>query len=229
VIAIQSYTRLGFLMQPSVEMALRSLGTDYVDVLSLGWWNAMPPERILDAARALVAKGRVRHLVVSSHERTLLPHLARVPGIGGVMVRYNAAHTGAEHEVFPQLEGTGAGVLAFTATRWGSLLNRRLVPASEPLPRASDCYRFALSSPHVHATLAGPKDGAELDEAMAALERGPLDDEEAAWMRRVGAVVRRDARKVSPIGFLDRARAALFGGPPPAQLPVSSGAGGGAP
>ncbi len=213
VIAIQSYTRLGLLMAPSVWLALRTLGTDHVDVLSLGWWNGMPPRRILDAARDLKEKGRVRKIIISSHERTLLPRMAELEGVDGIMVRYNAAHTGAEREVFPQIEGNERepGVLAFTATRWGSLLNRGLIPEGERVPRASDCYRFALSDPHVHATLAGPRDGAELDEAMLALTRGPLDAEETAWMRRVGAKVRSDTQAPRAIGTIDRVRKRLVG------------------
>jgi len=210
VIAIQSYTRVGWLMGPSVRLALRSLRTDYVDVLGLGWWNSMPPPRILDRARALKAKGLVRRLVISSHERTLLPRLAELEGIDGVMVRYNAAHPGAEREVFPHV-GAGPAVLAFTATRWGSLMNPGLVPPGEAVPRASDCYRFALSNPHVHATLAGPKDGAELDEALVALERGALDPAEIAWMRRVGAEVRGDQKAHQAVGAIDKVRSRLFG------------------
>src|SRR5689334_1304887 len=48
-IVVQSYTRAGFLMGTSVESALRKLGTDYADLLLLGWWQSMPPKRILDA------------------------------------------------------------------------------------------------------------------------------------------------------------------------------------
>lgn len=38
--------------------------------------------------------------------------------------------------------------------------------------------------------LTGPRDAAELDEALAAVRRGPLDADELAWMRAVGASVR---------------------------------------
>jgi predicted aldo/keto reductase-like oxidoreductase len=98
-------------------------------------------------------------------------------------------------------------VLAFTATRWGTLLDRSLTPGGERTPTATDCYRFVLSSPHVDVSLTGPKDGAELDAAMAALDRGPLDADELAWIRRVGVAVRRDATKDSPVAILDRLQA----------------------
>ncbi len=211
VIAVQSYTRAASLMAPSLDCALRTLGTDYVDLLCLGWWDDVPPERILDAARKLQARGKARHLVISGHHRPAFEAFASLPDVDGVMVRYNAAHPGAEVDVFPHLPACRPGVIAFTATRWGSLLKPSLVPAGEPVPRASDCYRFVLSHPSVHSSLAGPRDAAELDEAMAALDRGPLSAEEAAWMRRVGAGVRSAAGSHRVIGWLDRARTALTG------------------
>ena len=111
--------------------------------------------------------------------------------------------------MFPQIAGRDLGVLAFTATRWGSLMNPALTPPGERTPTAVDCYRFVLSNPHVHASLAGPRDGAELDQAMTALDLGPLVPEELAWMRRVGAAVRKNAPSGSPIDHLDKAASGL--------------------
>jgi aryl-alcohol dehydrogenase-like predicted oxidoreductase len=209
VLAIQTYSRSALLMRPSVEVALRKLGVEHVELLGLGWWNDPPPPRIVDAARAIQAAGKARHLLISSHHRPTFERLMRDPTYGGIMVRYSAAHPGAEQEVFPHLGEGRPGVLAFTATRWGSLLDPALTPKGERTPTATDCYRFVLSSPAVDVSLCGPGDGAELDAAMAALDRGPLAAEELAWMRRVGVVVRRDARSGSPVDFLDRLSARL--------------------
>ncbi len=209
VIAIQSYSRSALLMKVFVESALRRLAVDHVDLLTLGWWNDAPPKRILDAALALQAKGRVRHLMISSHHRPSFEQLAADPAYGGIMVRYSAAHPGAEQEVFPHLGEARPGVLAFTATRWGTLLSPDLVPKEERTPTATDCYRFVLSNPDVSVSLTGPKDGAELDQALAALDRGPMDAEEIAWMRRVGVVVRRDAKRGSPVDGLDKIASAF--------------------
>jgi predicted aldo/keto reductase-like oxidoreductase len=130
--------------------------------------------------------------MVSCHHRPTFRHYIADPCWGAIMVRYNAAHRGAEDEVFPSvLEAASApGVVAFTATRWGALLDRRMVPAVEPMPRASDCYRFVLGQRAVDAVLCGPRDGAELDEALTALDRGRMDADEQAWMARVGDGVR---------------------------------------
>ena len=197
VVAIQSYTRVGWMMKGSVDRALKELEIDHVDLLCLGWWQSIPPPRILEAAFKLKESGKVRHVMISCHDRPQFEAMARVAGVDSIMVRYNAAHTGAEREVFPQIQGTGTGVLAFTATRWGSLVKPSLTPEGERTPRGRDCYRFVLSNPHVHASLCGPKDAEELDEAMAALDEGPMSADEIAWMRRVGKAVRGDGKKKS--------------------------------
>lgn len=197
VIVVQTYTRVGALMGASLEMALRRLKVEYTDVLLLGWWNEPVPERILEAAQKLVDKGKARHLMVSCHHRPTFRLHAEDPRIGALMVRYNAGHPGAEEDVFPHLPTKRPGIVAYTATRWGSLLRADLVGPDLRTPTASDCYRFALSNPNVDMCLIGPRDGAELDEAMRALERGPLSDEEMAWMRQVGKRARNSVKSAT--------------------------------
>jgi aryl-alcohol dehydrogenase-like predicted oxidoreductase len=205
VIVVQSYTRVAGLMRRSLTSALRTLAIDRADFLLLGWWNAEPPPRIMEAALRLREAGLCRYIMVSCHHRPAFEQYAKNPDIGAVMVRYNAAHPGAEQEVFPTLGADPPGVVAYTATRWGDLLNPALTPQGEPTPAASDCYRFALSHPSVQVCIAGPKDRAELDGALRALERGPMSAEELAWMKRVGANVKQHARPHSgAITLLDR-------------------------
>ncbi len=195
VIVVQSYARFGSFVRVSVESALSKLGIDHVDLVLLGLWNAPVPERVMGSALALVQSGKARHVLVSCHHRPTIELHAQNRDIGAIMVRYNAAHRGAEREVFPKLGENPPGVVAYTATRWGALLNPALVPEGERAPSATDCYRFALSRPEVNVCLAGPADGAELDQAMLALDRGPLDDDERAWMQRVGDAVHARARQ----------------------------------
>lgn len=213
VIVVQSYTRAAFYMRRSVESALRELGIEQCDLLLLGMWNDTPPRRILDAAVAIREAGKAKHIMISCHQRTTFPRYIADPTYGAIMVRYNAAHPGAETEVFPHLapreQGPSArpGVVSYTATRWGGLLDPALLPKDEPAPRGSDCYRFALTHPDVDVVLCGPKDRAELDEALAALDRGPMSADELAWMKRVGKVVRAASPTKSgnaPVLWLDR-------------------------
>ena len=196
-IAIQTYSRAAWAIPGSLERALRYLRTDYVDFLGLAWWQSPPPPRIVERALRLRDEGKVRHLMISCHERPTFARLIDDGRYEALMVRYNAAHPGPEREVFPYVAAAPKrpGVIAFTATRWGTLLDPRVVPGGERVPGAGDCYRFALSHRDVDMCLSGPANAAQLDDALAAMDAGPMSDEELAWMRRVGAAVRDGARR----------------------------------
>jgi aryl-alcohol dehydrogenase-like predicted oxidoreductase len=205
VVVVQTYTRIGALMRPTFESGLRELGVEYADFLLLGWWNAHPPARIMDAARRLRDRGKCKHIMISCHNRPSFEEYAQDPDVSALMVRYNAAHPGAEQEVFPKLGDNPPGIVAYTATRWGDLVKPALTPTGEPTPRGSDCYRFCVTNPAVNVCIAGAKDKSELDEALAALDRGPMSEDELLWMRRVGSEVKKHARPNSgAVSFIDR-------------------------
>jgi len=124
-LVIESYTRAASLLSWSLERALRKLSFEYTDVLLLGLWNKPVSPRILDAARQLRARGLVRFLGVSTHKRTLAPQIAAGRDFDVVHFRYNAAHPGAEKEIFPELpRADRPGMVSFTATSWGQLLGQ---------------------------------------------------------------------------------------------------------
>jgi len=200
VLVIQSYTRVASLLSWSLERALRALSFDYTDVLLLGMWNKPLPSRILDAARGLQARGLVRFLAISTHKRTLVPQIAAGQDFDVVHFRYNAAHPGAEKDIFPLLPAANRpGMVSFTATSWGQLLGKGLLqgilpgahrlPKSERVPTAADCYRYVLTRPEVDVCLTGPANAAQMEEALEALRFGPMSADELAWMRRVGRAV----------------------------------------
>ena len=120
VLVIQSYTRIAALMAGSLERALRALKFEYTDVLLLGMWNKPVPGRILDAARRLKQRGLARFLAVSTHVRKLVPRIAAASDFDIVHFRYNAAHPGAEQDIFPHLPAADRpGLVSFTNTSWG--------------------------------------------------------------------------------------------------------------
>ncbi len=200
VLVLQSYTRIAGLMAGSLERALRAVTYDYADALLLGMWNKPVSPRILDAARRLRDRGLVRFLAVSTHARKLVPAIAAASEFDAVHFRYNAAHPGAETDIFPHLPNAGRpGLIAFTATSWGQLLGASSMaslfnggarlPKGERIPTATDCYRFVLSRPEVDVCMSGPADAAQMDQALEALRLGPLSEDELFWMRRVGRAV----------------------------------------
>ncbi len=191
VLLVQSYTRAASLMGWSLERALRTLRFDYADVLLLGMWQHRPPERILDAARRPKERGLVRWLALSSHRRPYVAELANGSEFDVLHFRYNAVHAGAERDIFPHLPDRAArpGLVSFTATSWGQLLKSRKLPASERRPSAVDAYRFVLSRPEVDVCLTGAANAQQMDQALEALDRGPMSEDELAWMHRVGKAI----------------------------------------
>jgi aryl-alcohol dehydrogenase-like predicted oxidoreductase len=200
-LVIQSYTRMASLMAWSLERALRELHFDHTDVLLLGMWNKPVTPRILDAARELKRRGLTRFLAVSTHHRAVVPHFAAEDDFDIVHFRYNAAHPGAEKDIFPHLPTVNRpGMVSFTATSWGQLVGQANVmarianpshpiPKGERIPTATDCYRFVLSRPEVDVCMTGPSNAARMEEAFEALRLGPMTKEELAWMYRVGRAV----------------------------------------
>jgi aryl-alcohol dehydrogenase-like predicted oxidoreductase len=196
LLVTQSYSRVGALVGPSLERALRTLHFDYTDVLLLGLWNGKVPPRILDACRKLRQRGLVRYLAVSTHHRPLIARLAPDPEFDIFHVRYNAVHRGAEKEVFPHLPAQAPpGLVSFTATCWRQLLGHRRMWPNETVPTAADCYRFVLTQPAVNICMAGPANAQQFEQGLEALRLGPLNDDQLAWMRRVGDAIYGKPRK----------------------------------
>jgi aryl-alcohol dehydrogenase-like predicted oxidoreductase len=190
VVVVQSYTRWAWYFERSLHRALSDLRIDYADVLLLGWYNKSPNPSILERAEKMREKGMFRQLAVSGHRRPAFVDFAADPRYSILHIRYNAAHTGAEEDVFPHLPNEGRpGTVAYTATRWGALFNPRRMPPGEAPLRGRDAYRFVLSNPDFNLCMSGPKNAKEMEEALAALEEGPLSPEEDDRFRGIGRFV----------------------------------------
>lgn len=188
IIALQTYDTTGIAMNHSFHHGLRQLKLDYADVLILGKRDQPVSQRIENKALALKEAGLVKHLCISAHDRKAYEaHLAS--GIYDIiMVRYNCAHPGAEKEIFPLLDTLNAppGVIVYNSTRWGHLFDPEWMPAGESTPLATHLYRHALSHPSVNMVLTAPKNQEQLEFNLSTLEQGPLNDEERAWLDRIG-------------------------------------------
>lgn len=173
------------------ERLLKKLGTDYLDVFQLFWlgrgsaWSASTIEALV----SLRESGMVRAIGVSIHDRKRAGKLAKDSPLDMLMIRYNAAHPGAEQDIFPHVAKRKPAIIAYTATRWRGLL-KRPKGWNGPVMTAADCYRFCLSNPHVDLVLTGPKNRQQLQENLRNLrERGPLSEEENRWVADFGQLV----------------------------------------
>ena len=181
-------------LRKTLEKRLRQLRTDYIDVFHfLGVMKpGQFPEPLREELQRLKEDGRVRAVAMSCHDRKFAGELAEQGALDVLMIRYNAAHPGAEQDIFPHLERHKPGVVSYTATRWGFLLRRpKGWPKDGRVPTAAMCYRFVLSNPHVDVCMTAPSNGKHLEENLAAIRQGPLSDEEMRFMREFGEAVHR--------------------------------------
>ncbi len=174
------------------EKRLRQFKTDYIDVFL--FMGVMKPAEFTQAAREsllrLKEEGKVRAIGISCHNRPFIGKLAAEGDLNSLMLRYNAAHRGAEQEIFPYLAQHHPGVISYTATRWTYMLRRpKTWPKDGRIPTAGECYRFVLSNPHVHTVLTAPRNVRELRENIAAVRKGPLPEDDMKFMREFGDAV----------------------------------------
>jgi len=173
-----------------VEKNLTELKTDYLDILQIHWvgvtssWN----DKIAEEMVKLREEGKTKAIGISIHNRTRAGQLAEERILDSFMIRYNAAHPGAEKEVFPLVDNDKQNVTSYTATRWRKLLKRPKNWEGK-VPTAGDCYRFCLSNENVNVTLCGPKNYEQYLENIKEVEKGPLTEEEMRWMQNFGKVV----------------------------------------
>ncbi|MBS1857200.1 MAG: aldo/keto reductase [Acidobacteria bacterium] len=179
-------------LRRTLERRLRQMKTGYIDLFHFFGVTRRKyfTPRVRDELQAIRESGLVRGVSISTHDRPFAAELLREGVLDAAMVRYNAASRAAETEVFPLLPDPRPLVVGFTATRWGQLLRRpRGYPETGRLPTPGMCYRFVLSNPAVSLCLMAPGSLREFEQNIAGIRRGPLDEEEMAFMRSFGEAV----------------------------------------
>jgi predicted aldo/keto reductase-like oxidoreductase len=203
LVCVQFEARTAAEAQRELQHILQELRTDYVDILTFyyveeaaEWQQIIGPGGALEFCRAAQKDGRMRWIGLTTHQRTLAAEAARSGLLDLLMIRYNAAHRGAETEVFPVTDKLGLPVVVYTCLRWGALLQPTPDdPVGYVPPRAPAWYRFALQSPSVAVALAAPANRAELEEDLTVLDAAePLSPEEYEQLAAQGRRVRRHAR-----------------------------------
>jgi aryl-alcohol dehydrogenase-like predicted oxidoreductase len=171
------------------------LGIDVIDIFFTEYVNPDDSETTVFGDSGVFAElqqwkanGRIRFAGASAHDRKLSKQLAADPRVDVLMQRYNMAHRKAKAEVFPAAMESNTPVIAFTATRWGTLLAPH--PGwSEAPPAPADCYRYCLTQRGVHAVLSAPKSIEELNENVRVLESPPMDHAACQHWERFGDLV----------------------------------------
>ena len=204
VVATGAYNLL--LGHPNIERTLdkrlRQLGTDYIDVFM--FLGVTKPKQfapaLIERFHRLKDSGKVRFIGLSTHDRKFAGRLAAEGLADVLMIRYNAAHRGAEQDILPYLAPHNPGVTSFTATRWRHLIRRppeAKWPKNDPVPTAGQCYRFVLSNPAVHVCLMAPSNLRQFEDNMKDIrEKGPLGPYEMTFMKTFGDAVHHTGKRI---------------------------------
>lgn len=185
--------------EAELNRQLRELNTPSIDVLTFyyveaasEWEEIAGPGGALSYCRQAQREGKIRFLGLTSHQRPLAATIAASGDLDALMIRYNAAHRGAEREIFPVTDRLKVPIIAYTCLRWGALMQPTPdAPEGFSVPGASDWYRFVLQSSSVAVALFAPETREELEEDLTVMKSSPLSGEEYAKLAAHGERVRR--------------------------------------
>lgn len=145
-------------------------------------------EAVLEQLQLWQQKGLVRYVGITTHNRPIALDLIERGKCELLMHRYNMAHRKAEENVLPSAQTAGIPVIAFTCTRWGTLLKGHPNWQEKP-PTAADCYRYVLSHEAVRLALTAPQNLQQLQENLAILSAPPLSPAEIARWQEYGDLI----------------------------------------
>jgi len=200
VIAIQLSAREYGEARRELEETLVYLKTPYIDIVTIYYVEALEEwERVISSSGTLRAleeareEGFLRMIGLTTHQRPLAAQILTSRRLDLLMLRYNAAHRGAEKEVFPLARRLGVPLVSFTGLRWKALLSATQDdPPNFVPPRTREWYRFVLSHPAVSVALMAPNGRKELVENLELLaDWRPPTSLEDAMFREHGDRVRR--------------------------------------
>jgi pyridoxine 4-dehydrogenase len=178
-----AWTPLGFpaYLRQEVEMSLRRLGTDRIDLFQLHRIDSkFPAEDQVGELATLQKEGKIRHIGLSEISVEQLEAAQKVATIVSVQNRYNMAERDAE----PLLQACEAQGIAFIP--WAPLGSGPLVAESGPLQRIAAEHHikpsqlavaWLLKRSPVMVPIPGTSSVAHLDENVSAAEVTLSDDE----------------------------------------------------
>ncbi|MBF2005297.1 MAG: aldo/keto reductase [Chlorogloeopsis fritschii C42_A2020_084] len=170
----------------------RCLNLDEVDVFFVEYVSPdddmAQVQAILDELYSWQEKRLVRYVGVTTHNRSIALELINLGKCQVLMHRYNMAHRKVEEDVLPSAQRAGIPVVAFTCTRWGTLLQGH-PHWQQKSPTAADCYRYVLHQKAVSLALTAPQNLQQLEANLSVLNAPPLTPEEIAHWQAYGNLI----------------------------------------
>jgi len=181
------------------------------------WWDDWQDLHgpVLDVLAELKAQGRVKYIGLGGTSAYELAFLCRTGLFDVVLAAYNYSLLWREDaiEVIPAAKANNMGIIIGSPLQQGALARRfddvmddpRVYWLSKPrreqfkalyayidelgMPLPELGLRFVLSNPYVHTALMGARSAAEVEQNVAAVEKGPLPAEVLQRLDEIAAMV----------------------------------------
>ena len=196
-------TQPEFCTAPFEELVAAVPGLKRLDVLLAGGAYGWEFDRRLPVYAEHRRTGFLGNRAVGAtfHDRKAARAAVQERQVDVAYIRYNPGHAGARRDVFPHLPERPRPLLFGFKSTFGYAPPARMTELGLPAPdywhpAITDHYRFALTPPEMDGLLIALRAPGEVAALAAALEQGPLTEEEEAYLMDVAGVAQGKARVV---------------------------------
>ncbi len=201
VLSTKSTGRTAEALLADLETSLRNLQTDAVDLLFLHtvsdgetYEQVVGPDGAVEGAQQARDQGKVRHIGLSNH----LSWQAAInnPIFEVLMPAYSVLDPEGTASLLPEALLAGMGTVVMKPLSGGQLVSP---PGSDGQPLSPDpvvegALRWVISNPNVSTVIPGMINAQQVEENVAAVERGPLSDEERKQVLAAVGALRKSYR-----------------------------------
>ena len=179
VLATKSMARTRDAMAKDVDISLKNLRTDYIDLYQFHNPSMEQLDQLmgeggaLEALQEAKAAGKIGHIGITLHSADIFERALELDWVESIMFPYNIVETQGK-----------ALIAAAKAKNIGFIDMKPL--AGGALENASLAVRFVADDPNVDVIIPGMADAAEVEMNLAAVEQaGPFSEEEQAEIARI--------------------------------------------
>ncbi len=179
VLATKSMARTREAMAADIEVSLRNLCTDYIDLYQIHnpsmeqFRQVIAPGGALEALLEARAAGKIRHIGITAHSVEVFKAALELDWVETIMFPYNIVETQGE-KLIAQCEKKGIGFIDMKPLAGGAIENATLA------------LRFLCANPDVTVVIPGMAEEKELQQNLAAcLDDSPLTLEEREQINRI--------------------------------------------
>ena len=179
IIATKSMARTADAMRKDIDISLKNLKTDYIDIYQI---HNVTMEQLavvcgeggaLEALGEAKAQGRIHHIGLTAHSLEVFEYATTLDWVETLMFPYNIVETHGE-EIIKKCNERNIGFICMKPLAGGALENATLA------------LRFIAANENVHIVIPGMCNEDEVDmNVSAVLDKSPLSDTELAEIEKI--------------------------------------------